>query len=312
MDSLESLISDVSIDLATSGLHAARWTAQVVQLCVPIDGSQPTPSPRISPGAAGIRWAGIERNERVERIDGRGERTGGSPVKDVHGAPATAHWLSAGEASAILGVSTATLRRWAAEGRLASMTTQGGHRRFAQSSVEALLPRPAGMATAITTGATAAQISRAYRQSLRTDGAPPAFLDGVPTGAREPLRTHGRVITTSILRYLEAGNDRDRDAALAEGLIAAAAYGRIAGSLGATMRETVVTFLRFRMPFVREMASTARRQGLDAGGATDLLEAVTVAIDRLLDATLEGFELAMTPRAGRTRGARTGVEEAGR
>jgi hypothetical protein len=52
MDSLESLISDVSIDLATAGLHAARWTTEVVQLCVPIDGSPATPSLRLSPGAA--------------------------------------------------------------------------------------------------------------------------------------------------------------------------------------------------------------------------------------------------------------------
>ncbi len=220
----------------------------------------------------------------------------GCPVKDILGTPGTVHWLSTGEASAILGVSTATLRRWAGEGRLASMTTQGGHRRFAPSSVQALLPRPAGMATAIATGATADQISRAYRAALRADGAPPAFLDRVPTGAREALRIHGRVITTSILGYLEAGTDPDRDAALAEGLIAAAAYGRISGSLGATMRETVATFLRFRMPFVREMAGTARRQGLDARGATDLLEAVTVAVDRLLDATLEGYEHGLASR----------------
>jgi hypothetical protein len=49
-------------------------------------------------------------------------------------------------------------------------------------------------------------------------------------------------------------------------------------------------FLRFRMPFVREVAGAARRQGLDGSGITDLLEAVTAAVDRLLDATLEGFE----------------------
>jgi hypothetical protein len=75
-------------------------------------------------------------------------------------------------------------------------------------------------------------------------------------------------------------------------MIAAAAYGRIAGTLGATMRETVATFLRFRMPFLREVAEAARRMGLDGPGATDLLDAVTVAVDRLLDATLEGYETA--------------------
>ncbi len=112
----------------------------------------------------------------------------------------------------------------------------------------------------------------------------------MPSGAREPLREYGRVVTASILGYLEAHGDTARDAALAEGLIAAAAYGRISGTLGATMRETVAMFLRFRMPFVREMGDAVRRRDLDAAGATDLLESMTVAIDRLLDATLEGYE----------------------
>ena len=49
------------------------------------------------------------------------------------------------------------------------------------------------------------------------------------------------------------------------------------------MRETVGMFLRFRTPFVREMADAARRRGLDAAGTTELLETMTVAIDRLLD-----------------------------
>jgi hypothetical protein len=78
------------------------------------------------------------------------------------------------------------------------------------------------------------------------------------------------------------------------------------------MRQTVATFLQFRRPFVEEMAAVARRRHLDAAGTAALLGSSAEAIDRLLDATLEGFELAMTPRAGRTRGARTGVEEAGR
>jgi len=97
-------------------------------------------------------------------------------------------------------------------------------------------------------------------------------------------------VTGSIVAYLEASSPAGRDTALAEGLIAAAAYGRIAGTLGATMRETVATFLRFRTPFIKEMAEAARRRGLDAGGATELMEETTVAIDRLLDATLEGYE----------------------
>jgi excisionase family DNA binding protein len=204
-------------------------------------------------------------------------------------ADAGAGWLSMGAASALLGVSTATLRRWSAEGRIATFTTPGGHRRIRPATIEALLPGLSSRHADISGSATSGQIHRAYH-SMQEEGGLPRFLDGVPSGAREPLRSHGRIVAASIMRYLDARADDPREAALAEGLIAAAAYGRIAGALGATMRETVATFLRFRTPFVHQMAEAAQRQGLDAAGATDLLEAVTVAIDRLLDATLEGFE----------------------
>lgn len=230
--------------------------------------------------------------------DARDEVPGADPAPAAALADAGTGWLSMGAASAVLGVSTSTLRRWAAADRIATFTTPGGHRRIRRATVAALLPGMPSSHAPISGSATSGQIHRAYH-SMQDEGGLPAFLDGVPSGAREPLRSHGRIVAGSIMRYLDARGDDPREAALAEGLIAAAAYGRIAGALGATMRETVATFLRFRTPFVHQMAETARRQGLDAAGATDLLEAVTVAIDRLLDATLEGYE-SSTAGAGRS------------
>jgi excisionase family DNA binding protein len=197
-----------------------------------------------------------------------------------------------GEASALLGVSGATLRRWAVEGRIATFTTPGGHRRFSPAAVESLLRRRPAAQAALAGATSTDQIRRAYRESFRDAPVPPTFLGSVPSGARESLRGFGRVITASIMRSVEARGDDLREAALAEGMIAAAAYGRIAGTLAATMRETVATFLRFRMPFVREVAVATRRMGLDGPAATDLLDALAVTVDGLLDATLESFETA--------------------
>jgi excisionase family DNA binding protein len=210
-----------------------------------------------------------------------------------------------GQASALLGVSPATLRRWIVEGKVPALTTPGGHHRVARSIVDALLPHRAPTPLPADDPLTADRIHRAYAEAARAPGDHPAFLDDVPAEAREPLRAHGRIITSSVLRYLETPDGDVREAALAEGLIAAAAYGRIARTLGASMRETVATFLRFRRPLVHEMALAARRQGLDAAGATEALEAVAVAIDRLLDATLEGYEQA-TPSPAAARGGRAG------
>lgn len=53
-------------------------------------------------------------------------------------------WLSVQEASAMLGVSPATLRRWSANGEVEAFTTPGGHRRFSLSTLKALLQQGTG------------------------------------------------------------------------------------------------------------------------------------------------------------------------
>jgi excisionase family DNA binding protein len=57
--------------------------------------------------------------------------------------PPDVKWLSLQEASRILGVHPSTLRQWADAGKIHTVRTPGGHRRFAESDVRALLePEP--------------------------------------------------------------------------------------------------------------------------------------------------------------------------
>lgn len=53
--------------------------------------------------------------------------------------PDTDTYLSIGEVATALGVTVATVRNWERAGKLKSIRTPGGHRRFGASSVEALL-----------------------------------------------------------------------------------------------------------------------------------------------------------------------------
>ena len=55
-----------------------------------------------------------------------------------------------------------------------------------------------------------------------------------------------------------------------------------------SLNRTVEAFLRFREPFHRELAATARRRGFDAAETTDLLGGAERAMDRLLVATMRG------------------------
>ena len=50
--------------------------------------------------------------------------------------------LTSAQAAQMFGVAPKTVTRWAASGRLGSIRTPGGHRRFRRSEIDALLANP--------------------------------------------------------------------------------------------------------------------------------------------------------------------------
>ncbi|THV43217.1 BldC family transcriptional regulator [Glycomyces buryatensis] len=63
--------------------------------------------------------------------------------------------LTPGEVASLFRVDPKTVTRWAAAGRIGSIRTPGGHRRFRESEVRALLEGDAGATAAFESGSTA-------------------------------------------------------------------------------------------------------------------------------------------------------------
>ncbi len=59
-------------------------------------------------------------------------------MQTKHAVPQGDH-LTVGESAQLIGVSVDTLKRWEKAGRITSLRTPTGHRRFRRSDVEALL-----------------------------------------------------------------------------------------------------------------------------------------------------------------------------
>jgi excisionase family DNA binding protein len=203
--------------------------------------------------------------------------------------PRPADWVGLSEASRLLGVSPATLRRWSDAGRVRVFTTPGGHRRFSRDALERLLPADRSRRPSIGAGGlTATRLARTYRRAGRAVAPDLPWVLKLTDEHRLLFRERGHLLAASLLQYLDATQPEAAERYLGDATGSAAAYGDVAAALGLSLSQTVEGFLRFRAPFHHELAMAARRRGFDTAETTDLLETAERAMDRLLVATMTG------------------------
>ena len=201
-------------------------------------------------------------------------------------------WLGLGEASRLLGVAPGTLRRWSDTGQLPAFTTPGGHRRYRRSILERLLPAERQARPSLAhSGMTTARLARAYRQEARSAGRQLGWLVDLSGEQREWFRDHGRRLAEKLVGHLDSEDDAVAEESLAEATGEAAEYGRKAAELGVSLAQAVEGFLRFRVPFMHQLALVARRRGFDAMATAELMEDAERLMDRLLVAAMNAHSV---------------------
>lgn len=210
----------------------------------------------------------------------------------------TEEWISVHEACALIGVSPATLRRWSDAGEIRAFTTPGGHRRFARSAILGLLPAGEDeRATLEKLGETTMRMIRVYRYQLADRCFGLVWMQGLDESDLREYRELGRRITGTLFDAIDAATPESHVEAVAEARAIAAEFGRMSANHGVDAPQTVEAFLRFRLPFLRELAAATRRRGVDVREATDLLERAVVTIDQLIVSLLAGHLRASAPTA---------------
>jgi excisionase family DNA binding protein len=225
-------------------------------------------------------------------------------------------WVTLGEASRMLGIAPATLRRWSDAGRVRAFTTPGGHRRYRRSALERLIPADrSDRPSLVRSGMTASRVARAYRAEARVASRESPWIIRLDDQQRGWFREHGRRLTGALLAYLDAVDPIITEHQLAEAAAEAAAYGRVAAGLELSLSQAVEGFLQFRRPFLRQLTLVARQRGFDTEATVELMESAEVVMDRLLIAAMaahraeqpgtrrEGGDLPISRRSGRTRPA---------
>jgi len=196
--------------------------------------------------------------------------------------PTRPDWMSIHEASTLMGVSSATLRRWSDAGEIRAFTTPGGHRRFSRDAVASLLPADAPERPSP---------NGRLAWSLVVSEIP-WFADLDPADQRA-MRRNARRISLALAASVDATTEEARACSLAEAESSAAACATLAAGSGVGLRETVEAFLTFRASYLRTLvdANPARRGGARASATT--VEAVTRTFDRLVCRAMRAHEAAL-------------------
>src|SRR5256712_2979649 len=170
-------------------------------------------------------------------------------------------WLTLREAAELLGMHPATVRLWADRNELPSRRTNGGHRRFRRSDIEARLhqdaerkPHPAAQ---LLVQSVLGRVRFAF-----TDGT----LNTLPwyehfdDSALEAYRSLGRRVLELLLRALNDGTSRED--LRAEAVRLGVEYGSVTRDSHVPVAEAVRAFLYFRSLVDESVIQLAEVQGV--------------------------------------------------
>jgi excisionase family DNA binding protein len=194
-------------------------------------------------------------------------------------------WLSLREASALLGVTTSTLRRWGDSGRVPMRRTLGGHRRFAREAIVRL----------------AAETPAESALSRGHESQPPWSFDARELARQEwhtrftagPLTARMRGLGQRLLGLLiQYINRREEDSRfLVEARAVGETYGRESRIAAASLHDTVEAFLFFRSAFSQlAMPLPGIAQPTDLAAAAGLHARIDRFMDAILLGVIAGFE----------------------
>lgn len=209
-------------------------------------------------------------------------------------------WLTLGAASALVGVSESTIRRWADAGEIRSFRTSGGHRRVLEEDLRRLLSSGPGHAMSDSTHISDLALARAKRR-LGRRGQRPAMpgLDALDPDAKDRLRLLGRQVVDLFARFIAGGN-RAGERFAEDARLIGREYGRTLVGSGVRLTAAVATFNALRVTLEETAAQIAAEAGLATEEAVEAIERVLRLADALLEGMAEVYERSGPASGGRT------------
>ena len=198
-------------------------------------------------------------------------------------------WLTLGQASRVLGVDESTMRRWTDSGKIRCFRTPGGHRRFAEADLEAIIaghgPQPVSGRYGDLSGLAVARIRRQLQRGKEHEA---AWYHTVDEKERERLRPLGRRLVDLVSDYLAR---RTRKAALLEEARSIGLeYGQELARSKLPLRQALEAFTFFRKSVDETTRQAAQRSALSPQETLEACGQVMGLTDEVLLGIAQAYE----------------------
>jgi len=204
----------------------------------------------------------------------------------------TTRWITLGQACKLLGVNESTLRRWADAGHVRSFRTPGGHRRFSEDDLRALVAGEGPAAREPYTSISNLALIRIRRRLQRGRSQSAHWYAGLSEGERDKMRPLGHRLVTLVSEYLARGSRRSN--LLDEAREIAHEYGGLLVHDGVSLRDAVEAFTFFRKMLDETAMEEAQKNELTAEKALELWELLSNLADHVLLSFAESYDDART------------------
>ncbi|MEX2426446.1 MAG: helix-turn-helix domain-containing protein [Thermomicrobiaceae bacterium] len=206
-------------------------------------------------------------------------------VQDSSQSAEQENWLGIEAACKLLGIDQSTLRRWSDSGRVPVFRTPGGHRRYRESDLNALVQGTS----------TQRQVSRRNLTRMSISAYEPDYLKL----ARErnwyraytevqlhELRILGRRLIDFAVRSISDPVPEDIADIYEEGRRIGRRYGSISAEAGLSATDTVEAFLFFRYPVFQSVTQFFEEEQMPAKRAVKAFTDICRFMDEVLVATM--------------------------
>lgn len=215
-------------------------------------------------------------------------RTGRDREPTTHAAEhAESTWLSIDAACKVLGVDQSTLRRWSDSGKIPVFRTPGGHRRYNEEDLRALVrgePRRRRVSRQVLTSMSMSAYEHDYIRQAQSR----PWYRAYDQRTLDALRPLGRRMLDLTIRYISGRGERSD--LIAESREIGHEYGCYSAQVGLSTAEALEAFLFFRTPVVQAVTHYIEDENVPTRRAARITSELTHFLDGVLIETIKAHQ----------------------